>query len=141
MSDSHRSRSARQCLKPKFRANLFLALFSTIQYAISNPAFYSNALTCTAIFLPLSSLWASASLDGRFQASKEQQFGKGGIPGCLSSSTVHRDGRTINHPLSSANTEKSGASGSHSPYKMGEGQALRDLEAQGMVENGKGGSQ
>ncbi|CAD6583147.1 MAG: hypothetical protein ASARMPREDX12_001187 [Alectoria sarmentosa] len=119
------------------------ALFSTVQYAVSNPALYSNALTCVAIFLPLSSLWASASLDSRFQASKEQHYGNKVIPSYLSASTGRPDGRSINDPLSPTNTENTGASGSgaRSPHNIGQRQALGDLEAQGMVEIGNSGSQ
>ncbi|KAF6240344.1 hypothetical protein HO173_001955 [Letharia columbiana] len=119
------------------------ALFSTLQYAVNNPALYSNALTCVAIFLPLSSLWASASLDSRYQASKEQHYGNKMVPSSLSASTGRPDGRTINGPLSPTNTENTGASGSgaHSPQNIGQRQALRDLEAQGMVDTGNFGVQ
>ena len=119
---------------------MILALFSGLQYAVSNPALYSNALTCVAIFLPLSSLWASASLDSRFQASKERNYGNKMFPSYLSASTGHRDGRNTNGPLSPANTEHSGT-GAHSLQNVGQGQALRDLEAQGMVETGDFGNQ
>lgn len=121
-----------------------IALFSLLQYAVSNPALYSNALTCVAIFLPLSSLWASASLDGRFQASKEQHYGGNKmIPSFLTASTGRSDGKTANNPLSPTDTEKNGASGSgaHSPHNTGQGQAHRDLEAQGMVDIGSSGGQ
>lgn len=126
-----------------FELTSILALFATVQYAVSNPALYSNALTCVAIFLPLSSLWASASLDSRFQASKEKQYSNKMIPSYLTASTGRPEGRTINNPLSPANTENTGVSGSgaHSPQNTGQRQAVRDLEAQGMVEVGNSGSQ
>lgn len=122
---------------------MLTALFSTVQYAVDNPALYSNALTCVAIFLPLSSLWASASLDSRFQASKEQNYGNKMIPSYLTASTGPPDGKTSNNPLSPANTEITGASvsGAHSPHNTGQRQALGDLEAQGMVEAGNFRSQ
>ena len=128
---------------PSLELMFALALFSTVQYAVSTPALYTNALTCVVIFLPLSSLWASASLDSRFQASKEQNFGNKMIPSSLSASTGRPDDRTINGPLSPTYTENTGASGSgaHSPHNIGQRQALRDLEAQGMVEIGNSGSQ
>lgn len=119
------------------------ALFATLQYAVNNPALYSNALTCVAIFLPLSSLWASASLDSRFQASKEQHYGNKMIRSYLSASTGRPDGRTTNGPFSLTYTENTGHSGSgaHSPHNIGQSLALRDLEAQGMVEIGSSESQ
>ena len=123
---------------PNLQLTSISALFSTLQYAVSNPALYSNALTCVAIFLPLSSLWASASLDSRFQACKEQHYGNKMIPSYLSS-TGRPDGKAIN-PLSPTNTENTGAS-AHSPHNIGQRQALRDLEAQGMVEIGSSRSQ
>ncbi len=128
---------------PSLKLTCTPALFSIIQYAVSNPALYTNALTCVAIFLPLSSLWASASLDSRFQASKEQQYGNKMIPSYLSASTGRPDCRTTNGPLSPTHTENTGVSGSgaHSPHHIGQRQALRDLEAQGMVEIGNFGSQ
>ncbi|KAL9124036.1 MAG: hypothetical protein Q9175_008269 [Cornicularia normoerica] len=130
-----------QSLSPKL--TFISALFATLQYAVNNPALYSNALTCVAIFLPLSSLWASASLVSRFQASKEQHYGNKMIPSSLSASTGHPDGRISHGPLSPMNTESIGAgdSGAHSPHNIGQRQALRDLEAQGMVEIGDSGSQ
>ncbi|KAF6230161.1 hypothetical protein HO133_004500 [Letharia lupina] len=123
---------------PSSKLTFILALFSTLQYAVNNPALYSNALTCVAIFLPLSSLWASASLDSRFQASKEQHYGNKMVPSSLSASTGRPDARTINGPLSPTNTENTGTSGSgaRSPQNIGQRQALRDLEAQGMVDTG-----
>lgn len=128
---------------PSLKLTFTLALFSTLQFAVSNPALYSNALTCVAIFLPLSSLWASASLDSRFQASRERQFGNTMIPSNLLASAGRPEGRTINGPLSPTTTENIGASGSgaYSPHYLGQRQALGDLEAQGMVEIGHLGSQ
>ena len=95
------------------------------------------------IFLPLSSLWASASLDSRFQASKEKHYGNKMIPSGLSASTGRADVRNSNGHLSPADTNGTGASGSgvHSPHNAGQGQALRDLEAQGMVETSTFGNQ
>ena len=114
-----------------------------MQYAVSTPALYTNALTCVVIFLPLSSLWASASLDSRFQASKEQHYGNKMISSGLSASTGRAHGRNSNGPVSPADTDKIGASGSgaHSPHNAGQRQALQDLEAQGMVETGTFGNQ
>ena len=126
---------------PRIELTVILALFSTLQYAVSNPALYSNTLTCVAIFLPLSSLWASASLDSRFQVSKEQNYGNKLIPtSYLSNSIGHPDGRITNGPFSPANTVDTG-SGAHSPHNVGQRQAHRDLEAQGMVETGDFGNQ
>ena len=64
------------------------------------------------------------------------------IPSILSASTGQPDGRTGNGPLSPANTENTGASvsGAHSPHNIGQRQALRDLEAQGMDKIGNSGS-
>lgn len=125
---------------PIIELTVILALFSALQYAVSNPALSSNTLTCVAIFLPLSSLWASASLDSRFQASKEKNYGNKVFPSYLSASTGQPDGRNTNGPLSPANTENTG-SGAHSPHNVGQRQALRDLEAQGMVDTGNFGNQ
>ncbi|KAL8676718.1 MAG: hypothetical protein Q9186_006784 [Xanthomendoza sp. 1 TL-2023] len=41
------------------------AIFSIIEYIVHLPSMDSNVLTLVTIFLPLSSLWASASLDHR----------------------------------------------------------------------------
>ncbi|KAM0799324.1 mating-type alpha-pheromone receptor PreB [Usnea florida] len=119
------------------------ALFSLVQFAVNTPALYTNTLTCVVIFLPLSSLWASASLDSRFQASKEQHYGNKMISSGLSASAGRADVRNSNGPLSPADTNRTGASGSgvHSPHNAGQGQALRDLEAQGMVETDLFGNQ
>ena len=125
------------------KLTFILALFSLVQFAVNTPALYTNTLTCVVIFLPLSSLWASASLDSRFQASKEQHYGNKMISSGLSASTGRADVRNSNGPLSPADTNRTGASGSgaHSPHNAGQGQALRDLEAQGMVETGTFGNQ
>ncbi|KAL8799026.1 MAG: hypothetical protein Q9182_006205 [Xanthomendoza sp. 2 TL-2023] len=44
-------------------ANKRLAIFSIVEYVVDLPSMDSNVLTLVTIFLPLSSLWASASLD------------------------------------------------------------------------------
>ncbi|MCJ1234996.1 hypothetical protein MMC14_002960 [Varicellaria rhodocarpa] len=43
------------------------AIFSVLEYTVEIPAMDSNVLTLVSIFLPLSSLWAASSTDGRSQ--------------------------------------------------------------------------
>ena len=143
MPDTYHSWLAWQDPRSIPKLTFILALFSLVQFAVNTPALYTNTLTCVVIFLPLSSLWASASLDSRFQASKEQHYGNKMIPRGFSAATGRADVRNSNGPLSPAGTNGTGTSGSgvHSPHNAGQGQALQDLEAQGMVETGTFGNQ
>ena len=55
-------------------SNTLEALFSALQYLIDFPAIASFVLTLVALFLPLSSLWASASVEGNSASPKEPSF-------------------------------------------------------------------
>ncbi|KAL8853467.1 MAG: hypothetical protein Q9221_001625 [Calogaya cf. arnoldii] len=50
------------------------AIFSIIQYFVDLPSMDSNVLTLVTIFLPLSSLWASASVDNRKKSLEKPKF-------------------------------------------------------------------
>lgn len=50
------------------------AIFSIIQYCVQIPEIYTVGLTLVTIFLPLSSLWASASVDNRKKSSDQQNL-------------------------------------------------------------------
>lgn len=63
VSDVSNTRYA-QFITPALRGNIvdcYLAIFTILQFASDIPEISSNILTVTAISLPLSSLWASAS--------------------------------------------------------------------------------
>ncbi|KAI9761245.1 MAG: hypothetical protein M4579_001165 [Chaenotheca gracillima] len=128
------------------------ALFSILQYFTSVPELGANVLTLTAVFLPLSSIWASISLDSRNQSSNPlnrqqkmfssyasgstviplQSAEKGGsnvARGQISPSNTNLTHESIG-ARSKANTSLS------SPGRAEEGSRVndadRDLEAQGL---------
>ncbi|KAL2048535.1 hypothetical protein N7G274_000447 [Stereocaulon virgatum] len=95
-------------------------LFSVLQFCVSSPQIGSNTLTSAAIFLPLSSLWASASLDSHFADSKAQHFsGKTISSYATKSSGPMEERKTANVPRHD---------NGHMMY--------RDLEAQGLAGTG-----
>ncbi|KAI9844993.1 MAG: hypothetical protein M1837_005137 [Sclerophora amabilis] len=111
------------------------ALFSILQYVSDAPELGTNVLTLAAIFLPLSSMWASASLDGQSQVSgspnaQQKLFGSYGS----GSNGPARSKRGGNGPTSPAHTTLT--HGSSSPLvtpNRAEMQSVdRDLEAQGL---------
>ncbi|KAL8902373.1 MAG: hypothetical protein Q9207_004757 [Kuettlingeria erythrocarpa] len=104
------------------------AIFSIIEYFVPLPSMDSNVLTLVAIFLPLSSLWASASVDNRRQGSPQPQLGgkmlgSGGTAGPL------LDDRFLNGPLSPSATTTTETNGSDAPETHVRDLNL-DLEAQ-----------
>ncbi|KAL8717033.1 MAG: hypothetical protein Q9225_005688 [Loekoesia sp. 1 TL-2023] len=50
------------------------AIFSVIEYFVHLPSMDSNVLSLVTIFLPLSSLWASASVDNRKRSSEKPKI-------------------------------------------------------------------
>ncbi|KAL8995844.1 MAG: hypothetical protein Q9169_004496 [Polycauliona sp. 2 TL-2023] len=113
------------------------AIFSIIGYFVDLPSMDSNVLTLVTIFLPLSSLWASASLDYRKKPSEKPKYtGK-----LLVTSATGSTGPLINEkcligPLSPSETATSRSSHSNppSPSNIRDQGIHVDLEAQKMVE-------
>ena len=95
----------------------------------------SFVLTAVALSLPLSSLWASASLDGRFRQSRQNNFS----PQIIGSQGSRSTGPLANRkdftgPLSPTFTMSTRiTSGLSSPRDGDQHQAFRDLEAQGLA--------
>ncbi|KAL9127011.1 MAG: hypothetical protein Q9217_004026 [Psora testacea] len=111
------------------------AVLSILQYWV-NPAMSSNALTAVAIFLPLSSLWASASIDSRTSASKESRKVFANYPSGFSEPTTYR--QTPSGPVSPAHTATTlrGSDSRSNPSSPGQHQFYSDLEKQGLAGNG-----
>lgn len=98
----------------------------------------SWVLTSVCIFLPLSSLWASASIDARFQESKEQQFGRKILPNYATGSTTRASEKNSNNPLSPSHTVTTHiSSNAASPRRDSQNMVFRDLEAQGLAGTGE----
>jgi len=99
----------------------------------------SYTLTAVALFLPLSSLWASASLDSRFRQSKQSIFSPQMIGSQGSRSTAPMvDRNNIAGPVSPANTSGTRiSSGMASPGRLDQHGLFRDLEAQGLAGTGE----
>lgn len=102
---------------------------------MDSPEIGSNALTAVAIFLPLSSLWASASLDSRFGELKAQNFSPKIIPSYATrSSGLMEEGKDAKGPLSPSNTDSTRMSAISANALHGNGQMMhQDLEAQGLT--------
>ena len=100
----------------------------------------SNVVTAVAIFLPLSSLWAAASVDSQFQASKEKNYGKNNMFVSGASASTGPSAypkKNIGGPRSPADpatTARLSGSTSSSPQAMNG--VFKDLEAQDLVEMG-----
>ncbi|KAI9813479.1 MAG: hypothetical protein M1827_004155 [Pycnora praestabilis] len=82
------------------------AIFSILQYFTNVPELGTNVLTLVAIFLPLSSMWASSSLGDHAEAprtptSHRKLFGSY----ASNSSAQYRDRKASNGPLSPADTD------------------------------------
>lgn len=99
----------------------------------------SNVLTLVTIFLPLSSLWASASLDQRKKPSPGKKF-QGKLLGRNGTATTGPfvDEKSLLGPLSPANTAASVSSQSDppSPSNTHDQHGFVDLEAQKVIELG-----
>ena len=100
-----------------------LVIFCILVYTTSVPAIDSNVLTSVCIFLPLSSLWASASLDSRFKETQQKQFGRKIIPSYATGSAT----RDSKHPLSPSHPAMT-----QNSIDGGANMASKDLEAQGL---------
>ncbi|KAL8665657.1 MAG: hypothetical protein Q9168_007659 [Polycauliona sp. 1 TL-2023] len=116
------------------------AIFSIVQYTVDLPSMDSNVLTLVTIFLPLSSLWASASLDYRKKSLGQKPLYPGKL---LNSNGTGSTGPLIDEkrlagPLPSPSTEtatwRSSQSNPPSPSNVRDQGIHVDLEAQSMVE-------
>ncbi|KAL6715881.1 pheromone alpha factor receptor [Lecanora helva] len=98
----------------------------------------SFVLTTVALSLPLSSLWASAALDGRFRQSQQNNFGPQMIAKRGGRSTgPMADRNTISGPISPTNSSSTRVTSNLSSPRRGDQQgAIRDLEAQGLADTG-----
>ncbi|KAL8818871.1 MAG: hypothetical protein Q9223_002590 [Gallowayella weberi] len=57
--------------------SISISIFSIIEYVVDLPSMDSNVLTLVSIFLPLSSLWASSSLDHRQKPTAKPKYHDG----------------------------------------------------------------
>ncbi|KAI9819728.1 MAG: hypothetical protein M1832_003962 [Thelocarpon impressellum] len=64
------------------------AIFSILQYAVPTPEFSTAVLTLVAIFLPLSSLWAAAALDGTLPPTTLPKSGQRKLMGSYASGST-----------------------------------------------------
>ena len=95
----------------------------------------SFTLTTTALFLPLSSLWASASLDSRFRQARDQSYGPQMFDSHGTRSTKPMlEQHKLQGPLSSTDSRNSHlTSGLPSPRHELHHGGIEDLEAQGLA--------
>ena len=127
--------------------SLAIALFSILQFIVHNPAMSSNVLTAVAIFLPLSSLWASASLDSRSgsnsnpnsrNAQYQRENMQGGGRNVSASGLPQTNAPTVTGKVTRSPTDRTTvSSGDLSPISLhpnGFNTSDRDLEAQGLVD-------
>ena len=98
----------------------------------------SNVATAVAVFLPLSSLWASASLDSRYESSREARYRQGNGYGA----DISGSAKPVSRQNSAANAADTSIDASVSANErlspstlnaLGEHGTFRDLEAQGLV--------
>jgi len=110
-----------------------LAIFSILQYFVHLPAMASNVLTLVVIFLPLSSLWASASTTSQgSQPVKHRSRFMGSLTSRLGSMGPIVAGKDLNGPLSPSDTPTTKISSFSPPNSARTSKMYRDLEAQGM---------
>ncbi|KAI4231535.1 MAG: hypothetical protein LQ349_005551 [Xanthoria aureola] len=116
------------------------AIFSIIQYFVDLPSMDSNVLTLVTIFMPLSSLWASASLDYRKQSTGKPKFHGGILLGSNGTASTGPlvDKKCLVGPLSPSETATSSSSQSNppSPSNIRDQGVNVDLESQKMVVRG-----
>ena len=111
------------------------AIFSILQYTTSIPSMDSNVLTLVAIFLPLSSIWASSSGIGRAPATVESERQPNYFNSFTGSARPLVDYKTSKAPLSPTNTATTRISSSlPSPANPTQQDMYLDLEAQGLDE-------
>ena len=100
----------------------------------------SNVLTLVTIFMPLSSLWASASLDYRKQSTGKPKFHGGILLGSNGTASTGPlvDKKRLVGPLSPSETATSSSSQSNppSPSNIRDQGVNVDLESQKMVVRG-----
>lgn len=95
----------------------------------------SNVLTLVAIFLPLSSIWASSSGTGRTPTSVESDRQPNSFNSFTGSARPLVDYKAAKVPLSPTNTAKTRLSSSlPSPANPAQQDMYLDLEAQGLEE-------
>ena len=109
------------------------AIFSIIEYFVPLPSMDSNVLSLVAIFLPLSSLWASASVENRKQHREEPKI-QNRLLGSNGTATTGPliDESFLIGPLSPSETATLGTSqfSPSSPIKIYHRHEHIDLEAQ-----------
>ncbi|KAI4137614.1 MAG: hypothetical protein L6R39_007190 [Caloplaca ligustica] len=109
------------------------AIFSIIEYFVPLPSMDSNVLSLVTIFLPLSSLWASASVDNRRRdAPKPQLHGRllGGNGTATTGPLVGEDFLTGALCQSETATSRTSHSSLPSPANAHNETMYMDLEAQ-----------
>ena len=113
------------------------AVFSILQYYVLT-AMSSFTLTSAALFLPLSSLWASASFSSRSRPSKAQFRGQEISESQESRSTMPMlEYHKLQDPLSRTDSLASRmTSGVPSPHYELRHESNGDLEAQGLAGTG-----
>lgn len=112
-----------------------VAIFSILQYTTSIPSMDSNVLTLVAIFLPLSSIWASSSGTGRTQAIVESDQQPNYYNSFTGSARPLVDYKNPKAPSSPTNTATTRISSSlPSPAHPTQQDMYLDLEAQGLEE-------
>lgn len=98
----------------------------------------SEVITAVVIFLPLSSLWASASVESRFQDSKEKNFGNrllGSNSSGFPATPAGKKGAfgSLASPSDTATMTRTSGSATSSPRALGGPPLLKDLEAQNLA--------
>ncbi|KAI4108509.1 MAG: hypothetical protein L6R37_000945 [Teloschistes peruensis] len=118
------------------------AIFSILEYFVPLPSMDSNVLSLVVTFLPLSSLWASASIDNRKRYSAQPKF-HGKLLGSDGSDGSAVTGPLVNEkfliePLSpsASATSKTSHLSLVDPTNATHGRVDVDLEAQRLAEFG-----
>ncbi|KAI4128989.1 MAG: hypothetical protein LQ341_006615 [Variospora aurantia] len=109
------------------------AIFSVIEYFVPLPSIDSNVLTLVTIFLPLSSLWASASVDNRRRdLPKPENHGKLRSRNSTATTGLLISEKFLSDPLASSESATTGTSHSNSPSAISthDKHLYADLEAQ-----------
>ncbi|KAL8951257.1 MAG: hypothetical protein Q9222_002759 [Ikaeria aurantiellina] len=113
------------------------AIFSVIEYFVPLPSMDANVVSLVTIFLPLSSLWASASVDNRRkERSEARSHGKLlGSHGSAFTGPLIGEKFLVGAPSpSDTTTSTSNSSNPASPTKTGNTTNYLDLEAQKIAE-------
>lgn len=111
------------------------ALFSILQYFVNSPELASLVMTLVAIFLPLSSLWASANISSRSQPTIDAEIRQNIVgSGGNKSSPAPFLQRQPHGPGSPTNSENTRASENSVLPRNHHQNIDDDLEAQGLEE-------